>query len=106
MSDRITNEDLDNMLARYTRALKRLGINTGTSDGTTIGMQRGSKTYGIAFRLFTTGGALGSGHHRPPVGDDYLGMTKREAWDTLATLSRAMEDVAYMLEAQQRMSDD
>lgn len=91
--ERITNEDLANMLARYVRALDKLGISLG--EGERIGLDHGSKTYGVAFRLFTTGGALGTGHHRPPVGDDFLGMTKREAWETLATLARAMEDVAY-----------
>lgn len=98
--DRITNADLDAMLGRYMRALDALGIKLG--EGERVGLDHGSKTYGIAFRLFTTGvlgqhGEGGTGHGRPPVGDDYLGMTKREAYDTLTERCRTMEDVAYAL---------
>lgn len=101
MTDRITNRDLSIMLERYKRALDTLGITL--ADGERLRMQEGSKTYGIAFRLYTTGvpgvhGEGGTGHGRPPVGDDFLGMTKREAYDTLAERCRTMEDVAYARE--------
>lgn len=99
MKDRITDNDLDIMLARYARALD--GLRITLNDGERIGLDHGSKTYGRAFRLFVTGeyredGTRCTGHSRPPVGDDYLGMTKREAFDTLADRCRVMEDVAYV----------
>lgn len=93
--ERITNEDLRIMLERYQRALDSLGIELG--EGERIGLDHGSKTYGRAFRLFLTGVDGGTGHHNPPVGDDFLGMTKREAFETLAERCRTMEDVAYRL---------
>lgn len=91
--DHITNADLDAMLARYSRALDSVGIQL--REGERLILSTGSKTYGIAFRLNVTGFEGTTGHGRPPVGDDYLGMTKREAYETLATTCRAMEDIAY-----------
>jgi hypothetical protein len=35
-----------------------------------------------------------SGHYRPPVGDDFLGMTKSEAYETLTARTRAIYDTA------------
>lgn len=40
-----------------------------------------------------------SGHARPPIGDDFLGMTKREAFDELTSRTRAVYDTAAALEA-------
>lgn len=39
-----------------------------------------------------------SGHSRPPVGDDYLGMTAREAYDALTARTRSIYDVATALD--------
>lgn len=99
--ERITNADLDAMLGRYMRAVNRLGIKL--EEGERVGLDHGSKTYGIAYRIYTTGvpgihGEGGTGHGRPPVGDDFLGITKREAYETLAERCRTMEDVAYALD--------
>lgn len=93
----ITNADLDGMLRRYQAALDALGIQL--REGEHIGLDHGSKMYGRAFRLFATGYEGSTGHGRPPVGDDFLGMTKREAFETLATTCRAMEDIAYAVKA-------
>ena len=99
MSDRITNDDLAAMLGRYVRACKQLEL---IPDGYRVGLDHGSKTYGRAFRVYLTGvraddGSYpnGSGHGRPPAGSDFLGMTKREAFDTLADRAAVLEDVAY-----------
>jgi hypothetical protein len=35
-----------------------------------------------------------SGHYNPPVGDDFLGMTKTEAYETLTARTRAIYDTA------------
>lgn len=39
-----------------------------------------------------------SGHNNPPVGDDYLGMTAREAYDALTSRTRAIYDVASAID--------
>lgn len=94
MSERTTNADLHIMLARYVRACEALEL---IPDGHRVGLDYGSKTYGRAFRVYMS--PPGSyAHHRPPAGRDYLGMTKREAFDTLADRAAALEDVAYAQE--------
>jgi hypothetical protein len=97
----ITNRDLDAVLARYIRACDRLGL---IPEGMRVGLDYGSKTAGVAFRVYLTGvraedGSYpqGSYHRNPPAGDDFLGMTKREAHTVLADRARALEDVAYAL---------
>jgi hypothetical protein len=95
---KITTKDLEAQLARYVRACERLGL---IPEGMRVGLDHGSKTYGRAFRVYLTGiraedGTYpnGSGHGRPPAGDDFLGMTKREAFTVLADRARTLEDVA------------
>jgi hypothetical protein len=97
----ITTKDLAAVLARYVRACERFDL---IPEGMRVGLDHGSKTYGRAFRVYLTGiqaedGSYpqGSGHGRPPAGDDFLGMTKREAFRALADRARALEDVAYAL---------
>ena len=103
MSDRITNRDLEAMLGRYVRACEAHGL---IPEGYRVGLDHGSKTYGRAFRVYLQGSPVhnedggydwpnGSGHHNPPAGGDFLGMTKREAYDRLADRARVLEDVAY-----------
>ena len=105
MTDRITNRDLEGMLGRYVRALESFDM---IPAGYHIGLDHGSTLYGRAFRVYLTGDRVpvdgvntfpnGSGHHNPPAGDDFLGMTKREAYNALADRSRVLEDVAYAQE--------
>ena len=99
MTERITTRDLDGMLARYVRACERFGL---IPDGYRVGLDHGSKYYGRAFRVYLVGiraedGSWpnGSGHGHPPAGRDFIGMTKREAYDTLADRSSVLEDVAH-----------
>ncbi len=120
-SDRITQADLDRALASHVETLDRVGI---TYDGR-LGIDVGSKTYGRAYRLYLTGKldvcqarpwsdkehdgctacngtrlARCSGHYRPPVGSDYLGMTKREAYETLTTRTRTIAETAHEIGGQ------
>lgn len=111
-----TMTDLKRALDAHIECLARCGI---TYDGR-LGLDEGSKLYGRAFRLYRTGylvpcdhiGVLldafisectacdangmrpTTGHARPPVGDDYLGMTKAEAYETLTERTRAIYDTA------------
>lgn len=137
--ERITKADLERALESHAEALKRAGI---SYHGRLI-LEHGSKTYGRAYRIATTGvpwpcqerwhrdattGEVyswihdipgypdnvdrdfvwdhsgcrrcngtriekNSGHHRPPVGDDYLGMTKRDAFEALVTRTRHIYDI-------------
>ncbi len=103
MTDRITQTDLDAALAAHVETLERCGI----SYVGRLAITSGSKTYGIAFRLYRTGylvpSETGTGyrpttrHASPPIGSDYLGMTRREAYETLTTRTAVIADVSYAL---------
>ena len=83
--NRVTREELKGSFERYVRALNSLGIHQK------VEMQEGSKTYGNAYRVRHVNGWA------TPLGtsNGYLGMTRREAVDTLHTLARTIEDVLY-----------
>jgi hypothetical protein len=100
MTNRITNQDLDNMLSHYQNAVDALGM---LKDGYHIVLSHGSATDGRAFRINLTGDAVkvgdrwtypnGSGHDYPPTGDDFLGFTKRDAYTTLNQITRTLWSV-------------
>lgn len=89
MSDRITSADLQRALAAHVDCLARVGI---TYDGR-LGIDEGSKTYGRAYRLYRVPSGE-SGHWNPPIGSDYLGMTAREAYETLTARTRIIYETA------------
>ena len=63
------------------------------ADSDRLVLSEGSATYGRAWRVnlrYDGSGAL----YRPPAGDDYLGFTKREAFDRLADRASVLEDAA------------
>jgi len=82
--DRITNEHLDVMLARYVRALKALEL---PSEG--IELTRGSKLYGNSHK------ALQGGAQPVGISQGFLGWTKRDAYDKLHTVAVTLEGVHY-----------
>ena len=95
----VTIADVRNMFARYQRANDAAEL---IPEGFHLVLTEGSKYYGNAYRVNLTGDIVkdanghntwpnGSGHDRPPVGDDYLGMTKRDAFNTLADASTIIE---------------
>lgn len=85
MNERITTKDVEGALGRYVRALSMNGIDLS------VRLDHGSKVNGRAFRIFKAG----DGYSAPGTNNGYLGMTKHEAWDTLLTLARMAEDIAY-----------
>lgn len=96
--ERITNEDLARALTAHDGALRSNGL---MPESAKLGLDHGSKTYGRAFRLFVTytdDRPGWSGHHRPPVGDDFLGMTKRDAYEALTARTRHISDVFHVLQ--------
>lgn len=64
-------------------------------DETKVVLDKGSKTYGRAYRLYTAGYAGNSGYSDKPLhlGDGYLGLTKREAYLSLRAILRTLEAV-------------
>lgn len=91
MPERITRDDLNRALASHADALAAVGI---SYDGR-LALDIGSKTYGNAYRLNRIPSGS-SAHHRPPVGDSYLGMTARDAYDNLTTRTAVLYDVAQL----------
>lgn len=84
MSENITMKRLTDLVAAYKRRLEREGIMDE------LRLDEGSKTYGRAYRLFADGAAaLGTSN-------GYLGMTKREAYDTLHTIIRTLDGIHYI----------
>lgn len=90
---RITRSDLRRAFEYHELALRRHGL---LPDDHRLGLQIGSATYGNAYRLYVLHPGE-SGHYGPPIGSDYLGMTAREAHHELASRTRAIGDVFYVL---------
>lgn len=93
-----TTSDLSSALGRYARACTALGLVPSTHQ---VVLAEGSKVNGRAYRVALRGRPVvvdgkityphGSGHDRPPVGDDFLGMTKTEARAALLDRAEALE---------------
>lgn len=98
---RIPQADLSGAFTRYNTIARRLGL---IPDRMELALTKGNKTNGIAYRVHLTFKAehwddddADTGHHNPPFGDDYLGMTAREACNALCDRARVAEDVAYRM---------
>lgn len=96
-----TVADVRDAFHRYESALRAYGL---IPAGYRLVLSEGSKTYGNAFRVNLTGERAadgtypnGSGHSRPPIGSDYLGMTRSEAAQTLSTMAQCVWDMAHVL---------
>lgn len=83
----ITRKDLEGAVETYAIDAKLSGLPERE-----LHLQIGSKTYGNAYRLMfvSHGGGLSPA---PGTGDGYLGMTARDAYETLWTIIRTMRDV-------------
>jgi hypothetical protein len=92
MSTTITRRDLEGMLERLSRAMQTAGLDTSH-----LYLETGSRTYGRAYRLYQRDPQTGGLHPVPGMISDFLGMTKREAYDSLHMLAQGVE----MVNAQQ-----
>ena len=91
MNTRTTLADVNAALGHYSRALDSFGI---ARPG--LELQTGSKANGRAYRLYIEGGKAA-----PGTQNGFLGWTKTEAFDTLLTMARTIEDVAYCMSGEQ-----
>jgi len=78
---------LDTTFARFIAAAETAGLDT-----TNVAVSTGSKTYGIAFRVFRV---VAHGGHANFYGLDFLGMTSTEAIHALNTMTDAFYAVDY-----------
>jgi hypothetical protein len=76
----ITNEMLNRRFEAFAAASIQAGI--VPPEGYRWGLDKGSKTYGRAYRVFWVNLSTG-GHHSPGSMFDFLGMTKAEAYEAL-----------------------
>lgn len=90
MSTRITRVDLDAAVVAYRNALESVGALRFP-----LQLQIGSKTSGIAYRVMFIANDSGGLSAAPGTSNGYLGMTAREAYDTLWTMTRTLTDVQY-----------
>lgn len=81
----ITIADLQRLVESYAKRLGSEGILTP------LHLNIGSKLYGRAYRLYFADGASAIG-----TSDGYLGMTKREAFETLSTIIHTIDDMHYL----------
>lgn len=79
MSNRVSISEVLTAAAQVGSMMRQLGLTEGYPE-----FSEGSKTYGHAFRLNIVKPG-GSGHYNlpPHLGSDFLGMTKREAFEEL-----------------------
>lgn len=85
MRENITMGRLTALVAAYKGRLEGEGIMDE------LRLEEGSKLYGQAFRLRFKDGASAIG-----TSNGYLGMTKREAYETLTTIIRTLDDIHYI----------
>lgn len=100
--NRITAKRLNAAFEAFRRANARAGITRTAErfasrdgivfDASHLRLQYGSKTYSYAFRVFYVE-PQGGGHYSLLSISDYLGMTKREAYNTLMALTSGINAV-------------
>lgn len=87
MSAPITTADVEAAIEMYVDELARHEIVI------TVEYQRGSRVNGRAHRLFVAD----TGHGAPGTDDrGYIGWSKSEAYSTIRTMTRALQDVRYL----------
>ena len=87
MTERYTKKDVQNAFALLCETAEKVGVK---APGDEWVLQTGSRTYGNAYRIFRVD-LPGTGLRDLgfTAGTGYLGMTAREAWDTLGCYRRA-----------------
>lgn len=96
--ERPTRRDVEAVFASYVDACDTYGLVT---PGRRLVLSIGSKTYGNAYRVNEVwqDRERGTGHYAPAIGSDYLGMTAREAHETLCERIRLVHDIVRVIGA-------
>lgn len=81
---RVTTQHLHNMMERLTRSMHAHGL---IGEGDRVLLEHGSKVNGQLFRL----SAIVDGRRTQPFGSLSFGFTKQACFDTMHTLSVALE---------------
>jgi hypothetical protein len=89
----IKNSDLEAAFGRYARSLAVM--KPAPKAGHTLTLIHGSKPNGQSYRAVWRDDVSGGWSQGPGTVDGHLGMTKREAYNTLRHLARAFEDAGY-----------
>lgn len=99
----ITINDYRNACRHHVDALTTYGLID--EDVTGVVFSTGSKTYGNAYRmnLLREGS---TGHYQPSIGSDFLGMTRREAYEAVTARTRTIHDMAYVLKLERVPADE
>lgn len=87
----VTKSELLGALNRYLRAYDRMGVKLN------IRFQEGSSTQGVAYRVEMMDGSEAPGLSH----SGFCGHTRGEAWHTLLTAARALEDLSKLQKKQQ-----
>lgn len=85
--ERTTDRQLEQLVKMIAEEFKWANL---LPNETKVILDKGSKTYGRAYRLYTTGYEGNSGWSDKPL---YLGLTKREAYLSLRAILRTLEAV-------------
>lgn len=83
---RVSKADITSALERYRRNWEGMGFKLE------LNYQEGTPSMGIAHRVFVDGGSAA-----PGTGDrGYIGFSRSEAYETLNTISRTLEDLSHL----------
>lgn len=93
--ERITTHRLEQLVKMIHEEMRWAGLITSTTEK--LILDQGSKTYGRAYRIYTTDIEQGGGYSDAPLhlGDGYLGQTKREAYLSLRAILRTFETMRW-----------
>jgi len=86
----VTKSNLLGALNRYLAAYEGMGVPLE------IRFQEGSKTQGVAYRIEMRDGSEAPG----TTNGGFIGFTRSEAWHTLTSISRALEDLSALQKEQ------
>jgi hypothetical protein len=86
--DRITTAQLTSAFVNHLNALQDA---VGVTDTNDYRLERGSKTYGIAFKIVRI--VENGGHGNPAVGSMFLGMTTADAYRELLSRTALIWDI-------------
>lgn len=95
MSERITTKDVEGLF----ESVRKLASDAGVTEAENWRIDKGSKTYGRAWRVWLWKDDGTYAHYSAALGTDYLGMTARETYASLQQLRSAFLAVIWAKDA-------